>query len=35
MANDVSEGDERVVRGADDEESYDEVSRECLAVLLC
>ena len=35
VVNDLSAGDERVVRDAEDEVSYDEVSRGCLAVLLC
>ena len=34
VANDLSAGDERVVRGAEDEGSYDEVSRGGLVALL-
>ena len=34
VANELSAGDERVVRGADDDGSYDEVSRGGLVVLL-
>ena len=34
VVNDLSAGDERVVRDAEDEGSYDEVSRGGLAVLL-
>ena len=34
VVNDMSAGDERVVRGADDDGSYDEVSRGGLVALL-